>query len=246
MTSKERGGGGKFAAVTCTLVALFSSSIRKELSGVSASGQVLPKPSRPQRLKRFMVRGAVGAALLATCLQAGAASALTWNWSFNGGPLPSAQGTFTTAGSTAQANTFLTITGVTGTYTDLDGISRNITGLATYGRATNRFQWDGSNASPIITESFAGISFVLDLPPPPVDYGNLGEVVIYNGSFSPNPGRINVFASRYLPTFTIQSSLLSPVSAPSSAPVPGPIPLFGAAAAFGWSRQLRRRIKTPA
>jgi hypothetical protein len=39
---------------------------------------------------------------------------------------------------------------------------------------------------------------------------------------------------------------LSPVSAPSSAPVPGPIPLFGAAAAFSWSRQLRRRIKTPA
>lgn len=25
-------------------------------------------------------------------------------------------------------------------------------------------------------------------------------------------------------------------------PVPGPLPLFGAAAAFGWSRQLRRRI----
>jgi hypothetical protein len=28
----------------------------------------------------------------------------------------------------------------------------------------------------------------------------------------------------------------------ASAPVPGPLPLFGAAAAFGWSRQLRRRI----
>ena len=40
----------------------------------------------------------------------------------------------------------------------------------------------------------------------------------------------------------LKSSLES--LAPSS--VPGPIPLFGAAAAFGWSRQLRRRIKTPA
>jgi hypothetical protein len=28
----------------------------------------------------------------------------------------------------------------------------------------------------------------------------------------------------------------------ASAPVPGPLPLFGAAAAFGWSRRLRRRI----
>jgi hypothetical protein len=133
-------------------VALFSSSIRKQLSSVSASGQILPKPSRPQRLKRFMVRGAAGAALLATCLQAGAASALTWNWSFSGGPLPSAQGTFTTAGSTTQANTFLTITGVTGTYTDLGGISRNITGLGTFDGPNNQFQWDGSNASPIIAD----------------------------------------------------------------------------------------------
>jgi hypothetical protein len=27
--------------------------------------------------------------------------------------------------------------------------------------------------------------------------------------------------------------------------VPGPLPLFGAAAAFGWSRRLRKRIATP-
>jgi hypothetical protein len=37
----------------------------------------------------------------------------------------------------------------------------------------------------------------------------------------------------------------SPTSSPA-APAPSPLPLFGAAAAFGWSRQLRRRIKTPA
>jgi hypothetical protein len=29
-------------------------------------------------------------------------------------------------------------------------------------------------------------------------------------------------------------------------PPPAPLPLFGAAAAFGWRRQLRRRIKSPA
>ena len=31
--------------------------------------------------------------------------------------------------------------------------------------------------------------------------------------------------------------------APPSTPVPGPLPLFGAAAAFGFSRKLRKRIK---
>jgi MYXO-CTERM domain-containing protein len=47
-------------------------------------------------------------------------------------------------------------------------------------------------------------------------------------------------------------SLISNFVAPTSSPTPGPtsapapLPLFGAAAAFGWSRQLRRRIKTPA
>ena len=32
------------------------------------------------------------------------------------------------------------------------------------------------------------------------------------------------------------------VGAPPAASVPGPLPLFGAGAAFGWSRKLRRRI----
>ena len=32
------------------------------------------------------------------------------------------------------------------------------------------------------------------------------------------------------------------VGAPPSSAVPGPLPLLGTAAAFGWSRRLRRRI----
>jgi hypothetical protein len=34
------------------------------------------------------------------------------------------------------------------------------------------------------------------------------------------------------------------LGAPGAA-VPGPLPLFGAAAAFGWSRKLRKRIAAP-
>ncbi|MCX5954474.1 MAG: hypothetical protein NTZ40_13490 [Cyanobacteria bacterium] len=40
---------------------------------------------------------------------------------------------------------------------------------------------------------------------------------------------------------TSNSLMFTPASSVS---VPGPLPLFGAAAAFGWRRQLRRRIKT--
>ena len=213
-------------------------AIRKQLiSSTTGSGEVSVKSSRPHRLKRLMAHGAVGAALLATCLQAGAASALTWNWSFNGGPLPSGQGAFTTAGSTAQANTLETITGVTGTYIDSNGISRTITGLVNLFGATNQFQWDGSNASPIITD-YDGIAFALD---------TLDQVVIYyyNGTDNTGSGGITDYIlAAGVPYGPLSSSLLSPVLSPSSAPVPSPIPLFGAAAAYGWSRQLRRRIKT--
>jgi len=209
------------------------SVIRKQLiSSAPGCGEVSPKFSRPHRLKRLMAHGAVSAALMATWAAA-PAQALTWNWSFDGGPLPSAQGTFTTAGSTAQANTLETITGITGTYTDLGGISRTITGLGTLGGASNEFQWDGSNASPILTDD-EGISFILD---------TLEEVNIYYAS-PVGFGNVNRFATTSTSPNSVSSSLLSPVQAPSS--VPGPLPLFGAAAAFGWSRQLRRRIKTAA
>jgi hypothetical protein len=40
------------------------------------------------------------------------------------------------------------------------------------------------------------------------------------------------------------STTISLFNGPVAAPVPGPLPLLGAGAAFGWSRQLRRRIGT--
>jgi hypothetical protein len=38
--------------------------------------------------------------------------------------------------------------------------------------------------------------------------------------------------------------IVGPPTAPTAA-APGPLPLFGAAAAFGWSRRLRKRMATP-
>ena len=43
---------------------------------------------------------------------------------------------------------------------------------------------------------------------------------------------------------SIQVSLGAPAVAAPAASVPGPLPLFGVAAAFGWSRRLRKRIAT--
>jgi len=200
-------------------VAPFSSSIRKEfISGVSSPGKVSPKSSRPHRLKRLMIHGAVGAALLASWA-AVPAQALTWNWSFDGSPHGSAQGTFTTAGSTALANTLETITAITGTYTDSGG-TYNITGLSTFVGAANQFQWDGTNSSPIFSDG-DGISFFLD---------SGAEVNMYRLSL-PNPGPIDRFFSKtpIFPTktmLTLQPSLQfrfqvqSPAPSPSSAPLP--------------------------
>ena len=90
---------------------LFSAATKQFIT--SAPNEESLKPSRPHRLKRFLAQGAVGAALLATWASA-PAQALTWNWSFTG-DVSSGQGTFTTAGTTAQAFITETITAVTGT-----------------------------------------------------------------------------------------------------------------------------------
>jgi hypothetical protein len=106
--------------------------------------------------------------------------------------------------------------------------------------ANDQFQWDGSNASPIAT-GFDGIQFILDASDKVDIYHSpaVGSPSVYDGitDYLITPGGHTDF---------ISSSLLSLVLGPSSAPVPGPIPLFGAAAAFGCGRQLRRRIKTQA
>lgn len=47
---------------------------------------------------------------------------------------------------------------------------------------------------------------------------------------------INDFEGSYGPGIATISNFSAP------APVPGPLSLFGAAAAFGWSRKLRKRL----
>ena len=172
------------------------------------------------------------AASLATLFVPNAARALTWNWSVTGSK-GSAQGTFTTAGATAQAGITETITGATGTYTrsnTADAGTYTIAGLVSALLGDNTFRWDGSNASPLIVD-FGGISF----------------------KFAATSNELNIFyhdrtggyaaAEKFISTFSgNDGSITSSTLAPQA--VPSPLPVLGAGAAFGWSRRLRRRLKT--
>ena len=68
-----------------------------------------------------------------------------------------------------------------------------------------------------------------------------------SGSFSVLAGDVFGFRQNSSDSFsgravTTISNFNGPLPAPGTASVPGPLPLLGAGAAFGWSRQLRRRI----
>jgi hypothetical protein len=173
------------------------------------------------------VRGIVGAALLATCLHAGAASALSFNFTFTGQGSPIDPGT---------------VTGI------VDGLVDNLnnqgTGLSfTITSATNT---PAGGWQVFTTPLYGGIN---------VSGGQAtGSDIIYENNVIQRLylGNQNLWSPLLFDTNTgeyirdlnntpTNSLVFSPVS---SAAAPGPLPLFGAAAAFGWSRKLRRRIKT--
>jgi len=172
------------------------------------------------------------AASLATLAVPNAAHALTWNWSFTtNDPSQSGSGTFTTADAVPSAGTTYQITGITGTY-DRGGTSYAITSIDN--NAINQFRWDGTPTSAILVDTFpSGIVFC-------ETGGTLARLLnLTPTSFGPISDTLTDFPGS---DGIITSSLLSPVTPQAS--VPGPLPLFGAGAAFGWCRRLRRRVKS--
>ena len=130
---------------------------------------------------------------------------------------------------------------------NVGGVLYDVTVLETsYTASTSSFQlpplgqmpWWGSQAS---ADNFAGQVFSALGEGSTAGYGPLFAYA-YNASIS------NVIGS--LQDLSAPGSFIDGTPAASAtvkyaiatAPVPGPLPLFGAAAAFGWSRQLRRRI----
>ncbi|MCP9786030.1 hypothetical protein [Cyanobium sp. N5-Cardenillas] len=96
---------------------------------------------------------------------------------------------------------------------------------------------------------FAGPAFAWQTnPPSPTDPGTYNPDLIVSakvwtgsavGGLFPPAGDFNLPDGPIL-TFPLVWATATPVTPATS--VPGPVPLFGAAAAFGWSRRLKRRI----
>ena len=179
------------------------------------------------KVKRFfqlplLFIGLIGAGVL----QASPAQAISiWQWSFATDLADQyGVGAFTTADVTPNAGVTYALTDISGTY-HRAGIPYAITGLSSAFQANNQFQWNGSALSAILSDN-KGISFTA------------GSTAVNLSHFPSGFGPINGLQSDFNGTDgNITSSQLTPV------PVPVPLPLLGAAAAFRWSRILRRRTR---
>jgi hypothetical protein len=183
----------------------------------------------------------------AGCLVLGSpAQALTWNWSFVADDTSYGSGTFTT-GSTPGPDGVYAITGISGTYSLLiPGSPSNYATWTINGldpNSTAYLHYSGSSAQPLKTD-YDGIYFDFvsgsssGYSSSRLLYANIyhnspgfgaAEVFYYNGLGPGGPDRRSL---------SITSSSLEMVPDP----VPSPLPVFGAAAAFNWSRRLRRGV----
>lgn len=101
-----------------------------------------------------------------------------------------------------------------------------------------------------LAEQFAaalGSAFGYPNPAFFVGLGNYGPLFAYQGGASGNvtsKGRLSngfVLDNTNPSSQSLTYAIVNPPP-PSASSVPGPLPLFGAAAAFGWSRRLRSRL----
>jgi len=208
-------------------------SIKEPLTSVvPKSSQLAEIHSRPHHLKKLIGHAAFGAALLVTCLQAGAASALSFNFSFTGTGNPTSPATVTgivdgLVDNQANQKTGLTFTITSATNTPTLGWSTFSTLGGGNGIDVSLGQVTGADIFYFNTFD-GGQSLFL---------GNQNNLATALGTVSAANGIGYDNETSSSPT---NSLLFTPAS------VPGPLPLFGAGAAFGWSRRLRRRIKSPA
>jgi len=215
-------------------VATIQTSIKEPLTSVVPKSSYLAEiHSRPHHFKKFIGRAAFGAALLISCLQAGAASALSFNFSFSGPGGPVSPATVTGIVDGLVDNVAGQTSGLTFTI-----ISATNTPAASWGTFTNFVMGSGIDVSGgQVTGSDVWFSNNFD-----------GGQNLYLGNqnllFAPELS--NVASSIYNVDSNPSSTNTLLFTAASPASVPGPLPLFGAGAAFGWSRRLRRRIKSPA
>lgn len=171
----------------------------------------------------------VAASMLAGCfLSLGATSpaqALTWNWTADTAGCPSS-GTLETDGTDYAANQQYTVTSISGTLCSgwtLTGLNDGV------GYLKNTVSWDGTQNSQLLANS-NGVFF---------DVTNGIDTGVWYWASSSFDALEPISQTNYNGAITF--SQLTPANSPE--PVPGSLPLMGAAAAFGWSRRMRRRLK---
>ena len=206
-----------------------SSTLNRTESAASGSSQASLKPSSPTGAKRLLGRAAVGAALLASCLHAGAASALSFNFSFPGIGLPTDPATVTGVVSGLVDNASNQKSGLTLTITSATNTPSG--GWNTFTDSDN-LGGDGFDVSGGLV---TGVNIFYSKGDQDLYLGNQGGY--FAGLFASDFFNVDFNAT------SSNSLLFTPVGGPPPASVPGPLPLFGAGAAFGWSRRLRRKIK---
>ena len=170
-------------------------------------------------------------AIFLAALSSGPAHALSWSFtaSFAGSFSGTATGTAITDGAAAVIGNTYTINSITGSLTSPTlGSNLPISGPINYQSATNTFTYNGPGPS-IFAAGATGISWSF----PYSIYTVKTNIYNSSGAGNVNAWRTDLFGQ----AGTIASSSITPV------PTPGPLPLFGAGAAFGWSRRLRRRLK---
>ena len=155
-------------------------------------------------LKRSVVIASLTIGSLSLANQS--AHALSWNWSLVDTNGQTSSGTFTTNGTSYQTGTTYTITGITGT-SNINATGKTIAAIngGSLG-ASNLLQWDGTNSSPIITNS-SGIAWD--------NTDGFFVVIYYNGSGFSAVDSSSTSYSGADPGIT--SSTLTPVA---STPVP--------------------------
>jgi hypothetical protein len=164
------------------------------------------------------------------------ARALSWNVSatFTGSFSGTATGTAVTDGTEAVIGQTYTISSITGVLNAL-GQSLPISGPTTYQSASNTFVYNGPG-TPIFAAGATGISWSF----------LFSSINVNTNLYNPaGPGIVTAWRTSFSQSGTVTSSSITPVPTPT----PGPLPLLGAAAAFRWSRRLRRRqrsLHTPA
>jgi hypothetical protein len=142
---------------------------------------------------------------------------------------------------------FLSATPASAVVVNVGGNSYDVTVLNTsYDVSTSLFQLPPSGSMPWWGDDALASEFAAQV------YNSLGSgwdadygpVFAHSQSLSQVLG-LTQSLSNPLDQIDVSPATSTPVTyAIATTPVPGPLPLFGAAAAFGWSRQLRSRLKS--